>query len=316
MTQKVETGRILIFLGVAFGISWGVALVIYLTGGLVNSPPLIPGTPITMALVLLSGGYMLAPAMAHVITRLVTREGWRHMYLIPAPKREWPYWLLAWCGPAVLTILGGILFFALFPQYLDTGLTTLKELLAAGGGPPLNPWLVVLLQTGAAIVIAPLINSFFTLGEEFGWRAYLQPKLLVLGPRPMFVLTGLIWGVWHWPIIAMGHNYGLTYPGAPWLGPLTMVWFTFIVGIYLGWLTLRAGSVWPAVIGHAALNGIASLGALFVQGEPNPLLGPLPVGVIGLLPWTLFSLWMFFNAEMPDSDVTVPAGDGLLPADG
>jgi len=35
------------------------------------------------------------------------------------------------------------------------------------------------------------------------------------------------------------------------------------------------------VIGHADINGIASLGIIFVRREPNPLLGPLPVGLVG-----------------------------------
>jgi hypothetical protein len=60
-----------------------------------------------------------------------------------------------------------------------------------------------------------------------------------------------------------------------------MVWFTLTVGTLLGWLTIRAQSVWPAVIGHAVLNGTANLGVIFVRGDPNPLVGPLPVGVVG-----------------------------------
>jgi membrane protease YdiL (CAAX protease family) len=110
---------------------------------------------------------------------------------------------------------------------------------------------------------------------------------------------GLIWGVWHWPAILMGHNYGLDYPGAPFLGPLAMVWFTLIAGTLLGWLTYRARSVWPAVIGHAALNGMANLGVVFVRGETNPLIGPWPVGLVGgvgfasvgLVLWLVPGLW-------------------------
>lgn len=96
-----------------------------------------------------------------------------------------------------------------------------------------------------------------------------------LGARRAFVLTGAIWGVWHWPVIAMGHNWGLDYPGVPWLGMLAMVWFTFLIGTFLGWATLRSGSVWPAVIGHGAINGIAGIAMLFARGRPNPLLGPV-----------------------------------------
>jgi membrane protease YdiL (CAAX protease family) len=63
----------------------------------------------------------------------------------------------------------------------------------------------------------------------------------------------------------------------------------------LGWLTLRARSVWPAVIGHAAINGIAALGVLLVINDPNPLIGPLPVGVVGMVGFSAVALWMFWR---------------------
>ncbi len=158
-------------------------------------------------------------------------------------------------------------------------------MLAQSGAPAsVSPWLIVFSQAAAAMLIAPLLNGLFTFGKEFGWRAYLQPKLVPLGTRNMLLLMGVIWGVWHWPVIAMGHNYGLEYPGAPWLGLLGMVWFSIVFGTFFGWITLRGGSVWPAVIGHGTINGLAALPALFVQGSPNPLLGPRPAGVIALLP--------------------------------
>jgi membrane protease YdiL (CAAX protease family) len=169
-------------------------------------------------------------------------------------------------------------------------------MLAQSGLPAtVSPWLIVASQVVLGILIAPVVNGLFTFGEEFGWRGYLQPKLMPVGVRKTFVLMGLIWGVWHWPIIAMGHNYGLDYPGVPWLGLLGMVWFAFVTGTFLGWISWRGGSVWPAVIGHGALNGIANLGVLFVQGQPNPLLGPLPVGVIASIPWTIVALWILFS---------------------
>jgi len=79
----------------------------------------------------------------------------------------------------------------------------------------------------------------------------------------------------------MGYSYGFDYPGAPFLGPLAIVWSTATVSMLLGWLTLRGKSVWPAVIGHAAINGVAGLGTIFLQGTSNTLLGPTPVGLIG-----------------------------------
>ena len=303
MNSTLDRNRILIFLALAFGIAWAGALVIYLTGGLANSP---------FTYLILTVVYMGAPTFAHVLTRVITREGWGALYLRPKLRREWPYWVAAWFTPGVLTIVGMIVFFVLFPQYYDTDLNVVKQLFetqAAMTGQPVpdvDPWMFAISQTVMALVIAPLVNAFATFGEEFGWRAYLQPKLQPLGGRKMMLAMGIIWGVWHWPVIAMGHNYGTTYPGAPWGGLLMMVWFTLTLGTLLGWLTLRAGSVWPAVIGHGAINGIASLGVLFVTGQPNPLLGPLPVGLIGSVGFAVVMLALFVKPgafEPPAADV-------------
>ncbi len=302
MQTTVDVKRVTIYLAFAFGLAWATSLVIYLTGGLKNSPPLIAGTPVTLALVLEAIPVMWAPALAHLLTRWLTHEGWQQTYLRPQFRRGWPYWLAAWFLPGLLTIIGAVSFFLLFPRYYDPSLKILRTMVTtrAPAGVDLNTvnlWLIAGAQIAQGMVIAPLLNGLFTFGEEFGWRGYLQPKLLPLGERKALLLLGVIWGVWHWPLILMGHNYGLDYPGAPWLGPLAMVWFTLILSIFLGWVTLKSGSVWPAVIGHAAVNGMAGLGVIFVQGEPNPLLGPLTPGVIGGLGFTLMALLIFFNAR-------------------
>jgi len=290
MTATLDRKRILIFLALAFGIAWAGGLVIYLTGGLEGSP---------FAYLILTVVYMGAPTFAHILTRVITHEGWDRLYLRPKLRREWPYWVIAWLAPGVLTVIGLIVFFGLFPQYYDADLGTVKQMLDTQAEltgqpvPEVNPWMIVISQTLMALILAPLLNAFATFGEEFGWRAYLQPKLSPLGGRAMMLAMGVIWGVWHWPVIAMGHNYGLDYTGAPWAGMLMMIWFTLVLGTLLGWLTLRAGSVWPAVIGHAAINGIAALGVMFAKGQPNPLLGPLPVGVIGSVGFAVVALALF-----------------------
>jgi len=294
MQASLDRKRIVIYLAFSFGLAWLVGLVVYLTGGLANSQQLVPG--VSVAMVLLAGGYMMSPALAHVLTRLITREGWRNVGLRPNLRREWPYWLICWFAPGLLTLLGAAIYFITFPQHYDPSLGRLQEMLKTSGAAqlPITPKMIVILQLAQALLIAPLINGLFTFGEEFGWRAYLQPRLLPLGERRAYLLMGVIWGVWHWPFIAMGHNYGLDYVGAPWLGMLAMIWFTRTLGTLLGWASLRAGSVWPAVIGHAAINGIAGIGVFFTQGEPNPLLGPLPVGLIGStgLALVAFCIWL------------------------
>ncbi|MDZ7701407.1 MAG: CPBP family intramembrane glutamic endopeptidase [Halobacteriales archaeon] len=164
--------------------------------------------------------------------------------------------------------------------------------MTAGSPLPFTPGTFLALQLGQLLIVAPLVNSLFTFGEEFGWRGYLLPKLLPLGARRALLAHGVIWGVWHWPIIAMGHNYGLEYPGAPWTGLAAMTLFTVGVGVVLGWLTLRSGSVWPAVLGHAMVNGAAGLGLLFLATPPRLLLGPTSSGLLAMLPWLAVAAWL------------------------
>lgn len=286
MNRDLDSRRVIVFVSFAFAIAWLAELAIYLTGGLVNSPVVVPGTPITLALVVTIGLVMWAPTFAHLLTRWVTREGWRDLMLRPRLRRGWPYWLAAWFLPPLLAIAGAALYFALFPSLFDAQLGALRGMIQASAPPgsnlaSLNPWMVAAAQILQGMLIAPLINGVATFGEEFGWRGYLQGKLLPIGPRRSVVVLGLIWGVWHWPIILMGHNYGLDYPGAPFLGPLAMVWFTVVLSVFLGWVTIKGRSVWPAVIGHAAINGMAGVGFIFLAGQPNMLLGPSAAGLIG-----------------------------------
>jgi membrane protease YdiL (CAAX protease family) len=243
--------------------------------------------------------YMWGPAIAHIITHLVTKMGWKDAMLKPNLKKGWPFWLIGWFGPGLLTLLGAAIFFVLSPASFDPQLTLLSSQLKAAGLAEglINPFQFVLGQITVALLIAPILNSVATFGEEFGWRAYLVPELTKFGRKKALIFSGLIWGIWHWPIIMMGHNYGLGYPGYPWLGLLVTLWFTVSVGILFGWLSLKAESVWPAVIAHGALNGIAAVGLLFVIKPFSMLLGPSPAGLIGCLPFTIVSLIILLSIK-------------------
>ncbi len=296
MITSTNKKRIFIYLAFAFGISWTTGLVIFLTGGLENSPSLsIAGVQVTLAHILLATMYMFGPAIANIITRILTKEGKENLLMQPKfDYQRWKMYLAGWFLPGILTIIGMVVYFLLFPGQYDSGLTMLRDQISQSGSMnKLNPWFIVIVQTLQAMLLSPLLNAIPTFGEEFGWRGYLQPKLMPLGGRKAVLLTGILWGVWHWPIILMGHNYGSDYFGAPFLGPLGMVWFTVSLSIIFGWVTIKAANVWPAVIAHGAINGIAGISLLFVQGNPDPLLGPTPVGLIGGMGLTIAALIIF-----------------------
>lgn len=291
---KLDTRRIAIFMAIAFGISWATALGIFLTGGLpdANNVQASDHSRFITVLLLTAGVYMMAPALAHVLTRLLTREGFRDVPFRPRLKQSWPYWLIAWVGPALLTIAGVVIYYLIFPGQFDPHMSAIN--IAGPSGAPSTPPLLSFMLVLQAIMISPAANGLFTFGEEFGWRGYLLHKLMPLGGRRAVLVLGIIWGVWHWPMIAMGHNYGLAYAGAPWLGLLAMTWFTMVTGIFLSWITLRSGSFWPAVIGHAAINGIAGLGAMYLKGTSNLVLGPTVAGVIGVLGFAAAAAYIYY----------------------
>lgn len=294
MQPVIDRKRILIFLAFAYGIAIVTALVIYATGGLDNSPLLM--TNLTLAGALMATFYMFAPSIANIATRLITREGWSNTHLRPNFRRGWRYYLAAWFIPPLATILGGAIFYLLFPRTFDLTLPYVRNLLALSpNAAGTNPWTVVAAQTAFALLLAPWINTLFAFGEEFGWRAYLLPKLLPLGQRKALLLMGVIWGVWHWPVIFMGYEYGMKYWGAPVVGPLLFIWFTFCVGAMLGWVAMRSDSVWPAALGHGAVNATPMLMLFFYAGQPDLLVGPTAVGIIGALGYAVVALRIFFT---------------------
>lgn len=113
---------------------------------------------------------------------------------------------------------------------------------------PLNP----VDQIAAATVwILPvfLMQSVFAIGEEFGWRGWLVTRAASWGFWRLALVSGLVWIVWHLPVLAVigdrpFWDIVFYYAGMlPW-APLLLA---------LRW---RSGSVWPAVVTHGAINSI------------------------------------------------------------
>ena len=61
-----------------------------------------------------------------------------------------------------------------------------------------------------ALPIFTLLMAPLAFGEEWGWRGYLLPHLLPLGQWPAFLIGGVIWGLWHIPVVTAA-----TYAGVP-----------------------------------------------------------------------------------------------------
>lgn len=213
------------------------------------------------------------------------------------------FWLAAWFGPAVLTLLGAVLYFAVFPSRLDF---SCSWLVAAYGGEmdaqTLRSELGVtttsyLIQNGLlAVTLAPLANMIPAVGEEAGWRGYMMPRLKErLGLLNGRLLGGVIWGVWHWPLMLLvGYEYGTNYLGAPLLGLVVWCVVCFALNTLLDILYEKTECIWVPAIAHGAFNAIAALPQVLVTPADAyyNVLGPMPIGLIAALPMLAAAVWL------------------------
>lgn len=271
--------KISIFIGLTFILTWGVAFGLMASGGYSN--------PSAMLIIAVC---MFIPAISAIITAFITKEGFKGVWIKPNLKGNIKYYLIAWFLPAILIILGSSVYYLIFPKNFDGNMTYMinatKDQLANAGQTILSDSQIksaLITQLVIGLLIAPIVNFVICLGEELGWRGYLLPNLCEKYSKvSAVIITGVIWGIWHAPMIAMGHNYGLGYPTAPWGGIIAMIIFCIFVGAILSYVTLKTKSSLPAAIGHGMINGYASVGLIFISIEsPNLFIGPLPIGIIG-----------------------------------
>jgi membrane protease YdiL (CAAX protease family) len=296
MTSTIDRKRFWVFVAIAYGISIALGLVIFLGGGLVGDDNFRFHTRQSAVIWLMV--LMFAPTIANIGTRLITREGWSNTLLRPNFRRGWLVYVAALFLPILATIVGGAIYYLIFPGQFDISMAWAREagiIILPPGGEVLAPGVFFLyMLRGVLLTIVPfgLVMCF---GEEFGWRGYLLPKLMPMGSRKAVLLLGVIHGAWHWPIIFMGYEYGFGYWGAPVVGPLLFLVFTIYLSSFLAWVTLRSGSVWPAALGHAAINASALMMFFYTTGDIAPLVGPAPVGIIGGLGYALLAVLIFFS---------------------
>lgn len=111
-------------------------------------------------------------------------------------------------------------------------------------------------------VFGAISSMSSALGEEIGWRGFLVPELYKSqGFTKTSLITGLIWGAWHLPILLFA-DYNSGTPS--WFAmPCFMVLVISISFVYT-WFRMKSGSLWTAVILHGSHN-------LFIQSIFTPL---------------------------------------------
>jgi membrane protease YdiL (CAAX protease family) len=278
---EVDWPSIIWFVVLTFVITWGIEIYFIKVRGMS-----LAGVPQLQAQLTAAAVMWVPAAVAYVVGRFVTGVGFADCGLRLAPMA--PFAATMVLIPAVFLVIYALTWLAGLgdPEW---SLSTFNEMLSSAGkrpqftGPPGRVLLTVL---AFSVLLAPFVNGLAAFGEEFGWRGFLLPKLLPLGHARALLITGVVWGLWHAPLVYAGFNY----PGRPWTGIFLMVAFTTLAGAYIGGLQIAYGSVFLAAFAHGVIN--SQIYGIWRPLFPtvDPAVGGA-VGVVGLAVWAVLAVW-------------------------
>jgi len=264
--------KIGLFIILNFGISWLIGIL-----GLIIGIKAFSTAYFYLAVI-----YMFIPSISAIIVKkFIYKEEIIKYFGLSFKINKW--FFIAWIMP--LLIAFGSLFIALlfsdinFSSNMVGFLSKYKEILSPNQFSQLQNQLlssnipVGILISFQAILAGLTVNALAGLGEELGWRGFLQKELFSLGFWRSSFLIGFIWGIWHTPLILMGHNY----PNNPYLGIVLMTLLGIFLGPVFSFFRLKAKSVIAAAISHGTFNASLSLSTIFLKGGNE-----LTIGMTGL----------------------------------
>jgi CAAX protease family protein len=275
--QKSSLKGVLVFLFLAFGIAWG------------SWELLLPKTTTNLMLFELAAAPgAFAPALATFIVRKwVTREGFGDAGLA-LNLRKWPYYLIAWFLP-----FGVIAFIVAIAMTTGIAQPDFTPAQALAHLPPQIPKADVKFILPLTTLLTAFVTTPLLFGEEFGWRGYLQFRLFPGRPISAAIVTGLIWGIWHWPLLARGFDSA----GDPLTSQALLCVCAVFMSIIFGWLREKSGSIWVTSLAHSATNGIGgALTTLWFPDHSKTFLVSYS-GLLSFIPLGLFSLWIALRSR-------------------
>jgi uncharacterized protein len=292
------------FLVLTFTISWSLFLI----------PLVFKGNPVTYSqafLICVTLG-MWGPGIAAIVTTvLVAKRPFSDLRLNKLGKFR--FYVIAWFLPPVLASLAVILSGLIGTGTFDSNFTTMQQIAdqsakASGQVVPVN--ILIISQLALGLILGPAINVFATMGEELGWRGFLLPKLLPVGQWKAIIISGLIWGFWHAPVIAQGVNF----PLHPFSGILLMMLGCVLLSAILSWLYLKTQSPWSAALAHASINAWGGLPIVFLLPGFDAAIGGIILSLTGCIVLAAFIALLVlikqFPVKIPEDQVIVSAPTG------
>ncbi|MEZ4710104.1 MAG: CPBP family intramembrane glutamic endopeptidase [Caldilineaceae bacterium] len=214
--------------------------------------------------------WMFTPTVASVIARLTLHEGFGDVSFRVGGRRGVQAILLALILPVIVGLVAyGVAWSVGLAEFTPPGSSTFPAIT--------NPLARLGLQFVSVMNIGFLIDLVLAAGEEIGWRGYMLTRLIDARiPQPVLI-SGLIWGMWHLPLILSG-----LYAAGP--NPLvSALWFMVAITVasfLYAKLRLATGSIWPVIMLHGAWN--STIQSVF-DGSTSGERATLWVGESGIL---------------------------------
>ena len=267
----------------------------------------IGGTAGTM---LFRGGLAVCMFMP-LIAAIIAKADFKGMGWKPKFKGNLKWIVFALLVPVTLTILGFVLFFAIWPELFSLDGSYLLKTVEEMGMDPAE-YKAALEQTGMSmtgltlisiipcITYAPFMNMFLAIGEEAGWRGFLYPELnKKFGKVTTWLIGGVAWAVFHFPAMLLaGYEYGTDYIGAPVLGLVVFTLFCISMGVIHGIIYDKTKCIWFPALLHGSVNAGVTLYQMVLNGERiddinrHLIFGPAYNGLVSIIPVVILAVVM------------------------
>lgn len=123
------------------------------------------------------------------------------------------------------------------------------------------------------LILGPTLSALVGLGEEAGWRGLLHHELRELGFWRESWIVGLLWGVWHLPLVFEGYGF----PNHPIAGAGLLLAFTLLAAPLYTFVRNRADSTLTCAVFHGSFAASMLLTFAPVTGGNELTVGLLAV---------------------------------------
>ncbi|UDI77199.1 CPBP family intramembrane metalloprotease [Staphylococcus taiwanensis] len=279
---------LLTYILLVFVLTYSIEGFVYLLGGL-------------QAFSIIANLAMLLPAISAIIVWAIYYRDNKFWKFFGLRLGKIKYWFIYPMMMLVILIIIYFISYIIYPnQFLNSSELQhrMKDTFILIPGVP--AFISLLIPLALNLTVGIVFSIIAYLGEELGWRAFMYPQLIKIGLTKGLIIGGTIWGLWHLPLILMGHNY----PNHPILGNIMMILMCIPLGIILYYSYIKSGNIFVPAIMHGILNQFSSTITTFSikESQFNPLIYG-STGIIGIIILSIIAIFCIKKMRIHEREI-------------